>query len=259
MGLFWRIWGAAIGVIFAVGFLLVTLVTLEFKRDYDRLLGERLLVVASSASAPFSAAAELGLAMSSVRNASALLDIARQADPLITGVWVLDAHSRPIAQASSQIRAEQGLSLPELPDARSQDGWFSTIGDAFLAGVEIRDATGQPVGQLLVAYPLEISHTRVLAMVAELSLIVSLIALGFSLAAGGVLRWWIDGEIREFSDVTADLESFERQVWTRQRSDDDTASPGSLHTMLNQSRSAYLGVLGYHAAHEIPRDSEQET
>lgn len=195
MELFWRTWIAAVGVIVTVGILLVTLVTLEFKRDYDRLLGERLLVIGASAAAPFSAAAELGLPISDVRNASALLDIPRQTDPLISGVWVLDTQNQVIHGARQRITDSESLTASLAARGQQVNGWHLTVGSAFVAGIPIRNATGKQVGQVMVAYPQEVSRTRVLAMAAELSLSVLGIAVVASLATGLLLRFWMAREL----------------------------------------------------------------
>jgi hypothetical protein len=261
MSLFWRSWLVATSVIFVVGILLVTFVTLEFKRDYDRLLGERLLVIGASGAAPFARAVELGLTISSVRNASALLDIPRQTDPLISGVWVLDAQSRVVEGTGGQIRDFERMSMPQVATSDFEEGWYATVGSAFVAGIPIHDGSGQQVGQLLVSYPLEVSRTRVLAMLAEVSFYVLLIASAFSLAAGGLLRLSMAREIDGFKTVVADLDNFDHRVWTMQRREDD---PPHTHTinlraMLEQSRASYLNLLGRPSEQEATERAKSET
>jgi MFS family permease len=243
MELFWRTWFAAFSVIVSVGLMLVTLVTLEFKRDYERLLGERMLVIGASAAAPFSAAAELGLPMNSVRNASALLDIPRQTDPLISGVWVLDAQYQVIHGAGSWIMDENDVKTILKASDGQANGWYITFNSSFVAGTPIRNSNAEQVGQVIITYPLEVSRTRVLAMAAELLFQVLLISVVASLATGLLLRVWIAREIGNFSAVMANLTEFERQVWTMQPGDEKIGKADHIRGMLGQSRAVYCGLI----------------
>lgn len=77
MALFWRIWSAVILVNLAVLTLFVGLAILRFDSINSGLVGERLAVLAGRTAAPFQAAAKIGLPLSTVRNADALLERAR--------------------------------------------------------------------------------------------------------------------------------------------------------------------------------------
>ncbi|WP_114286801.1 hypothetical protein [Candidatus Halocynthiibacter alkanivorans] len=250
MELFWRTWFAAFSVIVSVGLMLVTLVTLEFKLDYERLLGERMLVIGASAAAPFSAAAELGLPMKSVRNASALLDIPRQTDPLISGVWVLDAQYQVIHGAGPWIMDENDVKTTLKAGDGRANGWFTTLDSSFVAGTPIRNSNTEHVGQVIITYPLEVSRTRVLAMVAELSFQVLLISVVASLATGLLLRVWIAREIGNFSAVTAELTEFERQVWTMQPGGEKVGQAVHIQGLLGQSRAVYCDLIEEPSEHK---------
>ncbi len=259
MELFWRTWIAAVGVIVSVGILLVTLVTLEFKRDYDHLLGERMLVIGASATAPFSAAAELGLSITDVRNASALLDIPRQTDPLISGVWVLDAQHQVVQGAGQRITDVDGLYATLAAREEPTNGWYANVGSAFVAGIPIRNTTAVKVGQVVVVYPQEVSRTRVLAMGAELSFLVMVIAVIASLMTGLLLRVWMAREIRGFSAVMTDLAEVERSVWTMQRGKENNGQADSIREKLEQSRVMYGELIENYSEHEGIGQSEQKT
>src|SRR3546814_18120582 len=77
MALFWRIWAAVTLVNLAVLTIFVGLATLQFGNINSDLVGERLVVLADLTAAPFEAAAKIGLPLSTVRNADALLARAR--------------------------------------------------------------------------------------------------------------------------------------------------------------------------------------
>jgi len=258
MELFWRMWVVASGVIMSVGILLVTLVTLEFKRDYDHLLGERMLVIGASAAAPFSAAAELGLPIKDVRNASALLDIPRQTDPLISGVWVLDAQHNVVQGTGQQITDITGLYAPPVAGKEPRNGWYAAAGSAFVAGIPIRNASAEKVGQLVLLYPQEVSRTRVLAMAAELSFLVMTIAVVASLVTGLVLRVWMAREIRGFNAVMTDLAEAERSVWIMQGGKENSERADSLRGKLKQSRVMYGKLIESSSERKGSGESGQE-
>ena len=93
MALFWRVWAAVMLVNFAVLSGFVALATLQFGSINSALVGERLGVLAGRTVAPFEAAVRIGLPLSSVRNANALLERARQTDDSIVAILVFDTHS----------------------------------------------------------------------------------------------------------------------------------------------------------------------
>lgn len=94
MALFWRIGAAVTLVNLAVLTLFVGLATLQFDSINSGLVGERLVVLAGRTAAPFQAAARIGLPLSTVRNADALLERARQTDDAIMAIHVFDAEGR---------------------------------------------------------------------------------------------------------------------------------------------------------------------
>src|SRR3546814_1835454 len=94
MALFWRIWAAVTLVNLAVLTIFVGLATLQFGNINSDLVGERLVVLADLTAAPFEAAAKIGLPLSTVRNADALLERARQTDGAILAIHVFDAAGR---------------------------------------------------------------------------------------------------------------------------------------------------------------------
>jgi hypothetical protein len=91
MALFWRIWTAVMLVNLVVLTLFVGLATLQFDSINSGLVGERLAVLAGRTAAPFQATAKIGLPLSTMRNADALLERARQTDDAILAIHVFDA------------------------------------------------------------------------------------------------------------------------------------------------------------------------
>lgn len=248
MELFWKIWLSASGVIVAVAILLVTLVTLQFSREYNRLLGERLLVIGTNAAAHFNSAAELGLPLQSVRNAAVFLDIPRQTDPFISSVRVVDADWDTIAVAGEA--AGTGPSVAEIDRAvlENRQGWYHPMKAEFVAGIPIFGLDGSLTGSLLVSYPSGIGRERVLAMLSELSLTSAGFVVAAVLVTGFMLRIWMAAQIAGFRQVEDEIIRFERRVWTLADRHDDTSGPTkdlALSSMMARARRAYLGLVEF--------------
>src|SRR5690606_31271403 len=78
------------------------LATLQFGQIHGELIGERLTVLADRAAEPFESVATLGLPLSTVRTADALLERARQADETITAIHVFDIMGAVVHSTSSE-------------------------------------------------------------------------------------------------------------------------------------------------------------
>src|SRR3546814_3890200 len=108
MALFWRIWAAVTLVNLAVLTIFVGLATLQFGNINSDLVGERLVVLADLTAAPFEAAAKIGLPLSTVRNADALLEGARQIDGAILAIHVFDAAGRIVHSTAEPAQIGRG-------------------------------------------------------------------------------------------------------------------------------------------------------
>ena len=213
MALFWRIWTAVILVNLAVLTLFVGLATLQFDSINSGLVGERLVVLAGRTAAPFQAAAKIGLPLSTVRNADALLERARQTDDAILAIHVFDAAGRVVHSTATPAPA---AIPPEALAARAAAAgapWHSETEGGFLSSIDIPARGGATVGGILIVYPGGGNVTRVRAMGAELALA----ALAVVLAAAGLsallLRLGLGRQIRLFEAVDAAIADFERGSW----------------------------------------------
>jgi hypothetical protein len=137
MALFWRVWAAVTFVNFAVLTIFLGIATLQFGNINADLIGERLVVLAGRTAAPFEAAAKIGLPLSTVRNASALLERARQTDDAILAIHVFDAAGRIVHSTNKPALA----AIPAVAfTARAAAGgmpWFRETAEA-------RDRRGFP-------------------------------------------------------------------------------------------------------------------
>ena len=88
MAIVWRILVAIGAINFIVLFIFVSIATLQFDTILSGLIQERLVVIADRVRVPFAAVANLGLPLSTVRNARAILEDARQDDSNIEHIHV---------------------------------------------------------------------------------------------------------------------------------------------------------------------------
>ena len=144
MALFWRIWTAVILVNLAVLTLFVGLATLQFDSINSGLVGERLAVLAGRTAAPFQAAAKIGLPLSTVRNADALLERARQTDDAILAIHVFDQAGRIVH--STDASASEMIPPGALAAREAAGGapWHSETEAGFFSGIDIRAAATSP-------------------------------------------------------------------------------------------------------------------
>lgn len=213
MALFWRIWTAVVLVNLVVLTLFVGLAALQFDSINATLIGERLNVLAGRTAAPFRAAARIGLPLSTVRNAEALLERARQTDDAIAAIHVFDPEGR-IVHSTAQPRP--GAIPADAIAARAAAAgapWHRETGSGFLSSIDIPASDGRSAGGILIVYPGEGSVTRVRAMTAELAM--AAIAVQIVAAAVGIalLRFGLRRPLATFDAIETAIVDFERRSW----------------------------------------------
>ncbi|MCD6681565.1 MAG: hypothetical protein LT102_13085 [Burkholderiaceae bacterium] len=246
MPLFWRIWGAVTLVIFAVLSLFVVLATMQFNAIHSTLVGERLVVLADRTVAPFSAAVRLGLALSSVRNATALLERARQTDDAIVALHVFDDVGRIVHSTLSSPPAAVPAFVGPARAAAGGDYWYRQTPEGFVGSVDLVGERGRSAGGILVVYS-PIGHaTQVRAIFAELMLgAIAALALAAALAAV-LLRWGLSAMIRRHRAIEATVRDFERGAWRgaagRARAKANAEDADGLREGLEAARARYRAV-----------------
>jgi hypothetical protein len=237
MTLFWRIWFAVSAVNVLVLAIFLGLAGLQFASINAALVGERLVVIAGRTVAPFAASARLGLPLSEVRNAPALLERARRTDEDIVALYVFDdagkiVHSTggatPVAipaEAAAARRAARGAA------------WYRETPEGFMGGVDVTAANASGYGGILVVYPGRGNLTQVRSMIAEL-LEGALAALMVSGVVGTLLlRYGLAGAIRDFQAIDTTYGAFERSTWRQGAGTGWTPTAESL-PLLSKLRSA---------------------
>lgn len=251
MALFWRIWAAVTLVNLAVLAIFIGLATLQFGNINSTLVGERLVVLAERTAAPFEAAAKIGLQLSTMRNADALLERARQTDDAIQAIHVFDAAGRivhstddaPPPAIPSEALATRGTS----PGA----AWHRETSASFLSSIDIASRSGESAGGILIVYPKAGSLTQLRAMAAELTSAAIAVLLASAAFSALLLRFGLDRQIKLFGKFEAAILDFECGAWRsaagrslapredivpREDSDND------LHDLLTTSERRYVAA-----------------
>ncbi len=243
MALFWRIWAAVMLVMLAVLSIFVGLATLQFGNIHSDLVGERLAVLAGRTAAPFSAAARIGLPLSTVRNADALLERARQTDDAIVAIHVFDAAGRIVH--STVVPPPKTIS-PEAAAARAEAKgaeWHRETSDGFVSSIDIASRDGISAGGILITYPVRGALIRLRAMAAELAVAAVGLLLASAVFSALLLRLGLNRQIRLFGDIDRAILDFERAAWrgaAQLTADPSEGGLGELRRLLAAAEERYL-------------------
>ena len=213
MALFWRIWFAVSFVNLLVLTIFVGLATLQFGNINSDLVGERLAVLAERTAGPFKAAAKIGLPLSTVRNAEALLERARQTDGAILAIHVFDNKGRIIQSTDKQPPAEIPARVLAARAAADGSSWHIESDETFLSCIDIVARDKMVIGGVLIVYPKSSSVTRILAMGAELALATIVILLVGAVFSLFLLRLSIGKQIRLYDSIDSAVMNFEQGAW----------------------------------------------
>ena len=213
MALFWRIWLAVTFVNLVVLSIFVGLATLQFGNINSDLVGERLAVLAERTAAPFNAAVKIGLPLSTVRNAEALLERARQTDTAILAIHVFDDAGRIVQSTDKPPPTEIPAKALAARAVSGGTPWHIESGEIFLSSIDIITRGKITVGGVLIVYPRSSSVTQIRAMGAELALATILILLFGALLSLFLLRLSIGKQIKLYDSIDNAVTSFERGAW----------------------------------------------
>jgi hypothetical protein len=246
MALFWRIWAAVSVVNLAVLAIFVGLATLQFDQIHSALVGERLVVLADRTAAPFLAAARINLPLSSVRNAAALLERARQIDDVIAAIHVFDADGAILHSTEAQPPA----AIPPIAmAARAQAAalpWYRETDEGFLSSIDIPGSAGGTTGGILVVYPSWGNAINVRAMGAELALAAISLLVLVSALSGLLLRLTLGRQIAAFEAIEEAIAGFERDSWrsgaARKKPAEIAEDAGELRVLLEAADRHYRVV-----------------
>lgn len=213
MALFWRIWFAVSFVNLFVLTIFVGLATLQFGNINSDLVGERLAVLAERTAGPFNAVAKIGLPLSTVRNAEALLERTRQTDGAILAIHVFDNKGRIVQSTDKQPPAEIPAKVLAARAAADGSSWHIESDKTFFSSIDIVARDKMVVGGVLIVYPKSSSITRIRAMGAELALATLLILFVSAVLSLFLLRLSISKQIRLYDSIDNAIMNFEQGAW----------------------------------------------
>lgn len=245
MVLFWRIWAAVTLVMLAVLAIFVGLATLQFGNINSELVGERLVVLAGRTAGPFSAAARIGLPLSTVRNADALLERARQTDDSIAAIHVFDAAGRVVHSTASPAPAQIPREAAAARAEANGTAWHRETSEGFFSSVDITLLDGTSAGGILIIYPGSGSLISLRAMAAELAVIAMGILVASAVLSALLLRLGLHRLIRLFREIDGAILDFERAAWrgAAQLDGESTERPaGELRHVLAAAEVRYIAA-----------------
>lgn len=214
MTVIWRIFSILAAINFIVLAVFVFLVTIQFEAVLSGSIRERLLVIVENVRDPFSSVTEMGLPLSSLRNANAMLQRVKQDDEAIDAIHVYGASGR-ILHSTDEARGQSVSPLVAAAGSGGgvQDIWYLEGESHFRVGGAILDAGGQPVGGVAIVYSKHNAMTQVRAMSARLAFYCGLGLLAALLVSLPVLRFAMRRHVGLFEGLLAAYDRFERRFW----------------------------------------------
>lgn len=167
---------------------LAGLAQLKFSAFLSDSVGDRLEIVASTATTDLGSAIDLGLSVDAVANGEAILERARSHDPAISGIAVFDLEGNVlhavgnIAQDKVDARTHDSFRVVLLEGADA--AWSVEADDRIRSGVVVEGSFGQPVAGVVVHYPMTEMRAQESAMIRSLLFDAAWIGLAVVLAIG---------------------------------------------------------------------------
>ena len=229
--------------------LLAGLVTLQYEATLSRLIQGRLAVLAQTSRASLSAALSLGLPLSTVRNAQAILERGRQTDPEIVAVHVFEPGGRILHSTDpdhlTSVRSEASFAS----SAAEGDLWHAQTDEYLLSGARLLDASSRSAGGLVIVYPRSELTVPVRAMVARLAVYGAGVLLVASVVAAVALRFGLRELVRVHDGIESTFAALERRTWRREAGGSDPMpepvrglgiDTGELTQMLQEADARYV-------------------
>jgi len=192
----WRSWIALSVIVGVVLGVLSMLIILQHNAILANLIQSRLSVVAQSTSASFRPIVNLGLPLSTVRNAQDILERARELDTAINDIHVFNP-TGIIVHSTAQTDA--GKVSDEIFHAFSlsdDDRWRSETDSVFGSGITIRNGSGVAVGAIVVISPKHTFLAKTDAISTRIQMVAMVLFLVLSILALTILRLRLSGALR---------------------------------------------------------------
>jgi hypothetical protein len=236
-----RIWLALTAVMAIVLATLSILAVLQHDATLSNLIRQRLSVVVGSTAAPFRSVVELGLPVSMMRNATELLLRARETDPLIKAVHLINPSGIVVdSTLPGDVEPMPREIVRALVD--SADGrWTAETDTDLISGYSILDEGGSPVGGVVALYPTIELESRSSAIRQRMGLFSAILLVLFSVVSYVALRVRMRGPISELRRIEKQLDGSDEKAPAEASA--ATASFPVLSEMLERALLAYRSAL----------------
>ncbi|MES0207340.1 MFS transporter [Mesorhizobium sp. LNHC209A00] len=201
-----RVWLALTVVLAIVVTILAVLVKLQHEAVYSHLVRQRLSVIAAATAAPFRSVSELGLTVATVRNAQELLNRARQTDPAISNIVLLDAAGGVILSVPDSAVPFTGRQMTRAMEEGSNSQWGLETTTVLVSGATIMDENDEPAAALAVIYPMNELRTHNRDISSQIWLSALALLGGFSALTYAALRYRLRPAIRSLDNIASHAE-----------------------------------------------------
>ncbi len=221
MGLVGRILTVVASANLVVLFVFVGLATLQFEAILSNMVRERLVVLATRTAVPFNSVVDLGLPVSSVRNALAVLEAAKQSDPAIDDITLFSLGGEIVHSTSDQNTQVVPIAWVSAVSDPEAGGVFQIDERAsFVTGIDVGELSA-PSARLAIKYSNAQAMDQMRAMVAKLSFVAGLLMIVTILIGALVLRLALAEHVRIIDGILAAYNLFERSFWRASNPDTD--------------------------------------
>ena len=214
MALVWRILIVLALINSTVLVVFVFLVTIQFEAVLSGSIQERLEVIVENVRDPFTSVSDLGLPLSSLRNANAMLERVKQDDEAIETIHVYDSSGQILHSTDKSPSKSVTNSVLLAGSKLDVHGlWYLEDALSYKIGAVIVDLAENPIGGVAVQYSKKDAITQVRAMSARLSFYCAIGFIATLLVSLVVLRLAMYRHIRLDGTLLEAFDSFERFFW----------------------------------------------
>ena len=222
MSMVWRNWLAFVAVLTLVIGILSFLSILQHDAILVRLLQQRLSVIAETSAASFRSVVNLGLPISTMRNAAQIMARDREIDPAVASITVFNPSGIVVHSTDPAASAPVSREILRVQADSKSARWHLHTDIELQAGYSIRNAAGDLVGGVLVSSTTDRFIEKSREMTREIALAAVIILVVSSLLAFLVLRLRLRGAIQFLARLT--------DLARRYEGDNAATAPGTTRT-----------------------------
>lgn len=238
-----RIWLALTAVMAIVLVTLSVLTVLQHDAVLSNLIRQRLSVVVGSTAEPFRSIVDLGLPVSMMRNATELLLRAKETDPLIKAVHLINPSGIVV---DSTLAGDVEPMPREIVNAMlgSPDGrWTAETDTDLISGFSILDETETPVGGVVALYPRVELETRSWAITQRIGLASVVLLAVFSGLSYLALNARMRGPVGELRRIERKLDDSDHNGMEGENDASQAIFFPALSDVLDRASATYRSVL----------------